>query len=177
MKFLPIAEEHLPIILKWRTSEQVTSYMYTDIKKDMKKQKEWFLRIKQDSSSKHWIMEYKGEYIGYVSLTNIDQHNKRAHWNYYIGEENYNMLGAFIGHYVYNYVFNELYYEKLIGEVMEHNEAVIKIHNMHGARQVGVLEKHILKFNNWYDVYLFEMTKEKWMSHKSYNKYKAEVIV
>lgn len=39
MQFVSIKEEHLELILNWRTSEFVTRYMYTDIEYDLVKQR------------------------------------------------------------------------------------------------------------------------------------------
>lgn len=39
MKWIPIEEKHLQQILDWRTSEQVTRFMYTDIECNLENQK------------------------------------------------------------------------------------------------------------------------------------------
>lgn len=170
-----VQEKHLQKILDWRTKENITRFMYTDIPYSMENQKKWFEVISISQTSRHWVMEYNGECIGLISLTSIDWHNKRAYWNFYVGEEDYTMLAGFIGFYMYNFAFKELGFEKILGEVMDINEGVQKLHLRQGAREVGILEKHIIKDDTWHNIHLFEMTSERWKSINKYSKYVAEV--
>ena len=39
MKWIQIQEQHLKQILDWRTSEEITKYMYTDIEYNLENQK------------------------------------------------------------------------------------------------------------------------------------------
>lgn len=176
MKWLQIKEEHLQQILAWRTSEFVTQFMYTDIEYNIKNQRRWWQKITNDPNGRYWIMEQKGQLLGFVSITNIDWHNKRGEWNYYIGEAKYGMLGGFIGAYVYNYAFEVLGLEKVQGAVMAENVGVRKIHQKLGDREIGFYEQHILKNGMWHDVYLYEMTTKRWDDvGMKFKKYQAEV--
>ena len=42
IEFKRLKEEHLEMVLNWRTQPDVTKYMATDIEYDMEKQKQWF---------------------------------------------------------------------------------------------------------------------------------------
>lgn len=176
MKWINIEEKHLQKILEWRTTEEITRFMYTDIEYNLDNQKKWFKKIQEDENGRYWLIEYKSEIIGFVSITDIEWVHKRGTWNFYIGNMKYAMLAGFLGAYVYNYAFLELGLEKLSGEVMDINESVKKIHIKQGAREVGVLEHHIYKNGTWHDVFLFEMTKRNWeVVGAKYHKYIAEV--
>lgn len=176
MKWISIKEEHLQRILDWRTSEQITRFMYTDIEYNLENQTKWLEAIQKDLNGRYFLMEYKNELIGFISITNIDWKYKYGHWNFYIGEMKFAMLAGFLGPYMYNYAFNELGLEKLIGEVMDINESVRKLHVKQGAREVGVYEHHIMKNELWHDVYVFEMTKERWMDvGQKFKKYIPDV--
>ncbi|MCZ8531802.1 UDP-4-amino-4,6-dideoxy-N-acetyl-beta-L-altrosamine N-acetyltransferase [Psychrobacillus psychrodurans] len=178
MKWISIKEEHLQRILEWRTSEQITRFMYTDIEYNLENQTKWLEAIRQDANGRYFLMEYKNELVGYISITNIDWKHKHGHWNFYIGDSNYAMLAGFLGPYIYNYAFNEFGLEKLIGEVMDINESVRRLHVKQGARVVGVYEHHILKNGVWHDVYVFEMTKKSWKEvGQKFKKYVPEVGV
>lgn len=177
MKWLPIQEEHLKQILDWRTSDWVTRYMYTDIEYSIDNQRKWLKHIRQDQNGYYWVISYHDTLIGFISITDIDWTHKRAYWNFYIGDPNYAMLAGFLGAYLYNYAFDELGLEKLMGEVMAENGAVQKLHLKQGAREVGYFEKHILKHNKWRDVYVYEMTRERWREKGAkFKKYVPEVI-
>lgn len=176
MKWLKIEEEYLQQILDWRTSDFVTRFMYTDIEYNLENQKKWLDIIRQDGNGRYWVISYRDTLIGFISITGIDWKHKRGYWNFYIGDPKYSMLAGFLGAYMYNYAFTELGLEKLLGEVMAENEAVRKLHLKQGAREIGFFEKHILKSGQWHDVYLFEMTKERWqVKGEKLKKYVAEV--
>lgn len=176
MRFISIKEKHLPLILKWRTSDFVTKYMYTDIEYDMEQQKKWYQLIQADSASLYWLIEYKDQPIGLVSITDIHKRDQRAYWNFYIGEPAFSMLGGFIGPYLYNYAFGKFGFNKLMGEVMGENEGVRKFHLKHGAREVGILHDHVYKNEKYHDVYMYEMTKNMWAEcGKKFAKYMPEV--
>ncbi|MER2121798.1 MAG: UDP-4-amino-4,6-dideoxy-N-acetyl-beta-L-altrosamine N-acetyltransferase [Solibacillus sp.] len=178
MKWISIEEKHLQQILDWRTSEEVTRFMYTDIEYNLENQKKWLEKIRADENGRYFLMEYRDEIIGFISLTNINWPHKHATWNFYIGNKKYAMLAGFLGAYMYNYAFNELGLQKLNGEVMDINEGVRKLHSKQGAREVGMLERHILKNDVWHDIYLFEMTKSHWQEvGGKFKKYVAEVQV
>lgn len=177
MKWIPIEEKHLQQILDWRTSEEITRFMYTDIEYNLENQKKWLEKIRADENGRYFLMEYRDELIGFISLTNINWTHKHATWNFYIGNMKYAMLAGFLGSYMYNYAFKELALEKLNGEVMDINEGVRKLHSKQGAREVGVLEHHIYKSGTWHDVYMFEMTKERWIEvGQKFQKYVPEVM-
>lgn len=176
MQWLNIKDEHLQQILDWRTSAEITKYMYTDIPYDLDNQKRWLHSIQQDNNGRYWIMKYRDELIGFISITNIDWKHKRGYWNFYIGASKYAMFAGFLGAYVYNYAFKYLSLEKLMGEVMEFNESVRKLHLKQGAREVGCCEQHIYKNESWHNVYVYEMTKNRWNEVGSkYTKYMPEV--
>ena len=48
IEFESLKEEHLEMLLKWRTQPDVTKYMATDIKYDMEQQKQWFQTLSND---------------------------------------------------------------------------------------------------------------------------------
>ncbi|MFJ5767798.1 UDP-4-amino-4,6-dideoxy-N-acetyl-beta-L-altrosamine N-acetyltransferase [Lysinibacillus sp. NPDC093210] len=176
MNWLQIEEKHLKQILDWRTSEEVTRFMYTDIEYNIENQNKWFSKIRDDKNGYYWLMEYRNELIGFISITDINWMHKRGTWNFYIGNKKFTMLAGFIGAYVYNFAFTKLGLLKLNGEVLDINKAVQKLHIKQGAREVGILEHHILKNGVWHDVYMFEMTKQRWqVVGVKFNKYIAEV--
>lgn len=173
-EFIKLREEHLEMVLNWRTKEDVTRYMLTDIEYNLDNQKKWFNKITNNPSEKYWIISFDNKPIGLISLNDIDYKNRHTRWGYYIGEEEYRIYGGIIPHYLYYYVFYTLGLSKINSEVLEGNENVIKLNLLHGYREVGVFSRHIYKNNRVYDLYLFELTKENWeKTIKRHEKYKA----
>ncbi|UKS25975.1 UDP-4-amino-4,6-dideoxy-N-acetyl-beta-L-altrosamine N-acetyltransferase [Paenibacillus sp. HWE-109] len=164
--FIKLKEEHLEQVLEWRTKESVTRFMYTDIDYNLDNQKRWFEKVSKMPTEKYWIISIKGNLAGVISLNDIDFTNRKTSWGFYIGEDNYRMYGGIIPQYLYNYVFNELNLNKITAEVMEGNNNIIKIHKLHGYREVGYYKTHILKNGKFQDVHLMELLKEQW-NHSS----------
>lgn len=173
IRFIKLREEHLEQVLEWRTQEDVTRFMNTDIEKDMVKQKEWFNRISHSLTDAYWIIEIKGQLVGIICLNGMDHVNKRTSWGFYIGEEKYRLYGGIIPPYFYNYVFSTYVFHKITAEVMEGNENVIKLNLLHGYRMVGVYKEHIFKNSSCYDLHLLELLKSDWITQNKFQKYKA----
>ncbi|QMV41658.1 UDP-4-amino-4,6-dideoxy-N-acetyl-beta-L-altrosamine N-acetyltransferase [Cohnella cholangitidis] len=161
-EFVKLQECHLEQVLGWRTDPDVTRYMYNDIEHNLDNQRKWHARISQSSSDKYWVISIKGVLVGVISLNGIDETNKRTSWGYYIGEERYRIYGGIIPPYLYNYVFSERNLRKITAEVMEGNDNVMKIHKLHGYRDVGVYKEHVYKYDKFHDVYLLELAKDQW---------------
>lgn len=174
IRFVKLREKHLEQVLEWRTQEDVTKFMNTDIEKDMDKQREWFRRISNSETDAYWIIEIKGKSVGVISLNNIDHLNKRTSWGFYIGEEKYRLYGGIIPPYFYNYIFSKFDFHKITAEVMEGNDNVLKLNLFHGYRLVGVYKDHILKNGSYRDLNLLELLKEDWLQLNKYQKYIGE---
>lgn len=166
MRFVKLKEEHLEQVLKWRTSEHVTRYMFTDVEYNLEKQMKWFMRITNDPTCFYWSIYSKEQPIGLVSINDLDLASHRATWAYYIGDLKFSMAGAMIGPYLYSYAFEKFKLHKLIGEVMAENTNVRKIHQMHGSREVGFYKDHVFKNGMYHDVYIYEMLADEWEIHK-----------
>jgi UDP-4-amino-4,6-dideoxy-N-acetyl-beta-L-altrosamine N-acetyltransferase len=160
--FVSLYEEALPRVLKWRSDVEVSHYLFTDIESDMEQQHRWFRNISADPGCRHWLIRCGDQEVGLAYLSDMDATNRRCSCGFYIGEKPYRRFGGVILPGIVNYVFEELEYNKIYGEVMAGNDNVIKLHEIHGYRQVGVWQQHILKYGAWHDVYLFELLRHRW---------------
>jgi len=174
IRFIKLREQHLEQVLEWRTKEDVTQFMNTDIDKDMEKQRDWFRKISNSTTDFYWVIEIKEKPVGVISLNNIDYVNKRTSWGFYIGEEKYRLYGGIIPPYFYNYIFSKFDFHKITAEVMEGNDNVLKLNLFHGYRLVGVYKDHILKNGSYRDLNLLELLKEDWLQLNKYQKYIGE---
>jgi len=150
LKFHKVKKKNLEQILKWRTLPKVTRFMVTDIENNIENQKNWFNKISGDKYQKYWIISYQSKDIGVIYLTKINYESKHCTWGYYIGEPNQSGIGGIIPPYLYNYVFLEMKFNKIIAEVMEGNEKLMKLHEIHSYRFVGKYKNHIYKNGNYY---------------------------
>ena len=175
LKFLKMREEHLERVLNWRIRPEIKTHMLSDVKNDLIKQKQWFQKISSSNSCKYWIISYDSTLLGVINLAGIDYNHKHCTWGYYIGETDYRGLGGIIPPYLYNYIFLKMKFKKIFGEVIKGNEEIMRLHNLHGYRYVGVYKDHIIKNNKFHDVLLVELLDEAWFNlQKKYKRYIAD---
>ncbi len=159
-----VKKEDLEMIRMWRMHPDITKYMNTDPILTIEDQKRWFHNIQQNIKERHWIIQDQGTDIGMLNVTNIDSVNKRCSWGYYIAEKKFRSLklAMSLEWNLYDYVLYELGLNKLCNEVLGFNETVAKLHLMCGSDKAGVLKQHIHKNNEFHDVILIEICKDKW---------------
>lgn len=174
LRFAKLREADLELVLAWRTRPDIASMMITDVVPDMEKQRRWLERISSDPTVRHWMILWNERPIGVINLAAIDHQHKRCSAGYYIGDLDLRQLGAVIPPYLYNHVFRDLGFNKIYGEVVASNAAVLRMHAMHGFRQVGTLRQHILKKGAFLDVVVVELLAETWLAQSRYRRYVAE---
>ena len=173
IKFITLQKEHLEMVLGWRVQPEVSQYLLTEVTYDLEKQHQWFEQISKDNTYRYWVIVYQDIPIGLLNLAAVDQQNLRCSAGYYIGDLRYRQLGAMIPPYLYNYIFQEMKFRKIYGEVVAGNKNILKIHQMHGFRQVGMYKDHIFKNEQFYDIILIELLSEIWLEQKRYRQYVA----
>lgn len=167
LHFKRMERADMALVLRWRTSEHVTKYMYTDVEDDMDKQLQWFDKISNDASQKYWIIYAKEIPIGLIALTSIDWVNKKATSGHYVGNLDYALIASRILPYLLNYVFFELGLNKLHIEVMSDNKNMLAMEYQYGFRNVGRFEQHIFKYGKFHDVEILEILAEHWTTNFS----------
>ncbi len=126
--FVKLAEEHLPLVLAWRTKPRVADRMFTKVGNDFAKHREWFAKLKDP----YWVIHLEGRPIGVINQTGDT-------WGYYIGHDDATPLGGLVPPYFYNHVFKTRDY--LRAEVMVGNRGVMQLHLFHGYKLVGQDER------------------------------------
>lgn len=174
LRFAKVREEDLELILQWRRQPGVTSVMITDVELDMDKQRRWLERISSDPSVRYWMIKLDEMPLGVINLADINRQHRRCSAGYYIGDLNYKQLGAVIPPYLYNYVFRQLRLNKIYGEVVTSNAAVLRMHAMHGYRVVGTYKQHVMKHGEFLDLVAIELLAETWLAQPKYARYVAE---
>lgn len=174
LRFAKLREEHLELVLAWRTRPDIASVMITDVEPDMDKQRRWFERVSSDPTVRYWTILWNERPIGVINLAAIDHRHKRCSAGYYVGDLDLRQFGAVIPAYLYNHVFRDLGFHKIYGEVVASNAAALRMHAMHGYRQVGTLREHILKSGKFLDMVIVELLAEDWLAQPKYRRYVAE---
>ena len=163
ISFIPLAEEHLPLMVKWRNDPFVANTMFDRGLFTLEKQTAWFEKTANDSSRKQFIIiDKKTEMpIGAINLMHIDKVNSNCDWGYYIGEENYRMGGHAIEaeYLILKYAFGELDLHKVYCQTFSYNKKVISIHSKFGFVTDGVLRQHFKSENGFEDVVVMSILK------------------
>jgi UDP-4-amino-4,6-dideoxy-N-acetyl-beta-L-altrosamine N-acetyltransferase len=160
--------EDIEIIRNWRNSPEISKYMYTDDYISIEKQEKWFKNLDIDKTQKQWMIVYENEKIGVAYLYNISENFRSCYWGFYLAYHNQRGkgIGSLVENEVIEYVFNDLDYNKLLCEVLEQNNRVIKMHEKFGFRREGYFREHILKNGEYLDVVSLALLKSEWKINK-----------
>ena len=169
INFKKLNVEDAKLILDWRTSERVSSFMNSDIEYNLTNQIQWINNIQNSKENYYWIIEINEIKAGLIYLTNLNANLKTVNWGYYIGDENFLGLGSLIPPYLYNFVFNDLNLDVLKAEVFYNNTMVIKMHLKFGYNFIPQLDRIIIKNNKTVLLIAMNLYKSNWNSKKYKN--------
>lgn len=163
ISFIPVLEEHLPLMVKWRNNQNVSGMLFDRGKFTLAKQKTWFEKTQKDKTRRQFIIvENKTEKpIGAINLMNIDVHNLHCDWGYYIGETEYRMGGYAVEaeYLILKYAFDKLKMNKVYCQTFSYNAKVISNHEKFGFKHDGILREHYKENGNYSDVVLMSILK------------------
>ncbi len=159
-----ICDDDLELIMKWRMSPEVTTYMNTDPVLTLQGQRKWFASINNSAICEYWMIMVDGKPAGIINLADINWKTKVTSWAYYIGELKYRSMKLAISleMSMYNYVFNILELDEVYGDVFSLNEGVIRLHEFCGAHIDHVEKGRVIKNGIPYDVTHVVIKKEDW---------------
>ncbi|CAM3340753.1 MULTISPECIES: UDP-4-amino-4,6-dideoxy-N-acetyl-beta-L-altrosamine N-acetyltransferase [Saccharibacillus] len=165
----PISEEDLPKLLEWRNSDPIRSKMITDHFITMEEHLKWFEKIKQYTPSLHFVFEYEAESAGYIGYTDRDTASGTCSSGLYIGlQTGLPPVSAFaIEFLMLDYAFKQLEVRKLCAGVFAFNRKVIRLHNLFGFHQEGILQRHVLKNGNYEDFLLMAAFADEWIEKRN----------
>jgi len=152
--------------------------MYTEHEIGLNEHLGWISRLKSDKKQIVFVVlnEQKNP-IGVVSVNALDTLHQKADWAFYLDENERGGLGAALEYNLIEYVFNVLKLEKLNCEVIETNEAVVKLHKKFSFTEEGFRRENINKNGKRIGVYFLGLTKNDWLSNKTeiFEKYKSVI--
>lgn len=164
----PIEERDLDMVLSWRNSERVRSFMYTDHIITPEEHRAWFERTRTAEFPATLIFEFRGTPTGLKSFSQIDRHNNRCYWGFYLGEaELPRGCGTVMGFLALEYIFEQHGFRKVCAEAFSFNEGSIKYHKRLGFSEEGRFAKHVLKEGVYQDIISFAIFRDDWLANKS----------
>ena len=179
VRMAKIKEEWLPLIMDWRMRPYITKYLNTDPVLTVETQREWFKKIENDPTQKHWVVLMDEKPIGMIQLTNIDLVNQRCEVGWYIADKKSRSfkLAIFLEWNLYDYVFDVLKLNKLYGHTFVENNGVVQLNLYCGNTVEGTLRQHIKKNDKFYDVVVTSILKNEWLEQRQefeYEKFSFE---
>lgn len=159
-RFRPPVLDDAAMILEWRTRPDVTRHMFTDIENpSVERQRDWIAAMNVRDDVRHFVIEVEeGRPIGWLGFTEIDRGNLRCSSGLYIGDAvDRKKYSGLLGPFIFDYCFHVLGMSKLVNQFMGGNKRLIKIQTLLGFREVGVFRHHILKHEEWHDVFVLEL--------------------
>lgn len=153
------------MLLAWRTDPAITRYMLTDITPDIKRQREWLRACESRTDYEHFVMEREGRPIGYVSFSDIDRVNRHCvPGTYTVLAPPERHLAAYTNSFILDYCFYKLEMNKAIFTIMAGNDNFLKAKRLMGVREIGVLRQHVLKYERFHDLHMFELMRDEWVA-------------
>jgi UDP-4-amino-4,6-dideoxy-N-acetyl-beta-L-altrosamine N-acetyltransferase len=163
ISFIPVQEEHLPIMVKWRNDPKVSEMLFDRGGFTLEKQKIWFEKAKNDKSRVQFIItENKNQKpIGAINLMDIDYKNLHCDWGDYIGELDFRMGGYAVEaeYLILNYAFNKLRMNKVYCQTFSYNTKVINTHKKFGFTTDGILRQHYKDGDSFFDIVVMSILK------------------
>ena len=150
-----------------RNQDSVRRSMYTDHEIGLDEHLKWVDRLKDDKNQIVFVVLVEEVVSGVVSVNAIDRSHKKSDWAFYLSEKVRGGLGAALEFSLLDFVFNVLLLEKLNCEVIETNEAVVKMHKKFCFVEEGFRRENIEKEEGRIGVFFLGITKQNWLEGRS----------
>jgi UDP-4-amino-4,6-dideoxy-N-acetyl-beta-L-altrosamine N-acetyltransferase len=171
IRFVPLLDQDHATRMKMlavRNEETVRRAMFTDHVISEDEHLQWMKGLHADRSRRIWvILAESGDVIGQVSLARLDMRQLTSDWAFFLGKSERGGLGFAVEYAFLNFVFDELGLGKLNCEVVEGNDAVVRLHGKFDFKQEGLRRSQVIKDGRRIDVHLLGLTREDWTAARS----------
>ena len=155
-------------VRKIRNEGNVRKWMYTGHTIGVTEHLGWINRLKQDERQIVFaVLNEEHCPLGVVSVNAIDRLHKKSDWAYYLTETSRGGLGSALEYSFINFIFDTLGMDKLNCEVIEGNDAVVKLHKKFLFQEEGFRRSNILKDGTRIGVHFLGLTKEDWLDGRA----------
>lgn len=167
LTYRPVTTDDAELILGWRTSADITRFMYTDVENDVDKQRAWIERSNCRSDYHHRLICVEGVAIGYTSIQTTDVAAGIGSIGVYIGDRTFPATMTALNFiHCLNHAFCSLNHAKIVNHILATNIRALGSQKFTGYRPAGVLPGHIVKNGERIDVHVFEQSKAEWLSFR-----------
>jgi len=151
--------------------------MYTEHEIPLNEHLAWVERLQRDNRQIVFVVLVDEVVSGVVSVNAIDRLHLKSDWAFYLDANVRGGLGAALEFGLINFVFQRVGLEKLNCEVIETNEAVVKLHKKFGFVEEGFRRENIIKNENRMGVFFLGLTRSDWEREKETVKNRYEKVI
>ena len=150
MRLRPVAEEDLPLFVRWFNDPEVRYWLSMSDAPEftLESEEEWYDEMRADPTRVIWCIESEdGQPIGNLGLHGIDETQGRATFGISIGEKAYwgRGYGTEALREVLRYAFQEMGLRRVVLEADEDNARAIRCYEKCGFVREGLLRGHRLR--------------------------------
>lgn len=150
-----------------RNQPGIRASMYTDHIISEAEHAGWLSKMASDPRQIIFVvLDEMNAPIGVVSLNAIDWLHRKSDWAFYLDENERGGLGAALEYTLVEYAFMNLNLAKLNCEVIETNEAVVRMHKKFLFEEEGFRRSNIEKDGRRIGVFFLGLTCEDWLSNR-----------
>nr|WP_175475651.1 UDP-4-amino-4,6-dideoxy-N-acetyl-beta-L-altrosamine N-acetyltransferase [Evansella caseinilytica] len=154
----------------WRNAPEVSTYMFTDHYITAEEHQQWFASMLKNDSCSYWIIEYKGESVGTVSINDINNAHQRCTTSLYIVPTSCrgHGIGTVVKTVILDHCFDQLGMYKVYSEHVDFNKIIIALNKSLGFREDGRLRSHVVKNNARVDVVSMSILCHEWKEKRPF---------
>ncbi len=163
LRFTVLGPEHFEAVRRWRSDPEVTRFWITQDIPDQAAIERWYARNQADGALV-WAILSEGEPIGYVTLFEVDEVNrkaelalmigKRSAWSHGFAKE---ALATVLRHAFTPVETGGLGLHKVWLSVFAENMAARRAYQSIGFREDGVLREDMFRDGTWHDQLLMSV--------------------
>jgi RimJ/RimL family protein N-acetyltransferase len=161
-----VEEADLPLLHAWANDEELWSHLGGwRFPSNFESIKVWFAGLGADPLNHRFVIEAKdgGQVIGTANLVNIDWKNNHAFHGMMLGPIDLRGKGYGLDTVmaVMRYAFDELHLERLDGDIIEYNEASIRLYvGKCGWKEEGRLRRWHFRKGRYWDKVIVGVTRD-----------------
>jgi UDP-4-amino-4,6-dideoxy-N-acetyl-beta-L-altrosamine N-acetyltransferase len=151
-------------LYRWRREPDVARWMSDAAFPSAWDHQRWFAGLVSDPDRIGWMIDLSGQPAGFLTLTGLTSHHRRAAWNWFVGSADARGRGVGRAAQVLGLekAFSTLKLHKVWSEVMADNDAALRVQTQAGFRREGYLRGHVLKGGMARDIVLLGLLSEEW---------------
>lgn len=174
MKLRYLQEDDAAFMLEWMRDEEVTYYLKKNFHDFTLEQCLQFIKTAQSQThvNRHYaICGIDGEYMGTVSLKNINMEDRNAEYAITMRKKS---MGTGLAYEatkeILSIAYRELDLHKVYLDVVCDNVRAVKFYEKVGFIKEGIWKQHLLIKHEFKDVMWLRLLKEEWLQNEKLNR-------